>query len=242
MSNPNIPTPHITAKEGDFARTVLMPGDPLRSKFIAETYLENPVLVNDTRGVQGYTGLYHGKRVSVMASGMGIPSIGIYSYELFNFYGVENIIRVGSAGAMRADLELGSVVAGQGACTNSSFADQYELGVHYAPIADFDLLMAAVESARELGVKMPVGNLYSSDTFYDAAGRNARMQKMGVMAVEMEAAALYCTAAYLGKRALAICSISDNLVLGTELTADERQTTFTNMMKIGLEAAVKMTK
>ena len=240
MANPHIPTPHITAKEGDFARTVLMPGDPLRSKFIAETYLENPVLVNDTRGVQGYTGLYHGKRVSVMASGMGTPSIGIYSYELFNFYGVENIIRVGSAGAMRADLELGSVVAGQGACTNSSFADQYELGVHYAPIADFDLLMAAVESARELGVKMPVGNLYSSDTFYDAAGRNARMQKMGVMAVEMEAAALYCTAAYLGKRALAICSISDNLVLGTELTADERQTTFTNMMKIGLEAAVKM--
>ena len=142
--------------------------------------------------------------------------------------------------ALALGVELGSVVAGQGACTNSSFADQYELGVHYAPIADFDLLMAAVESARELGVKMPVGNLYSSDTFYDAAGRNARMQKMGVMAVEMEAAALYCTAAYLGKRALAICSISDNLVLGTELTADERQTTFTNMMKIGLEAAVKM--
>ena len=141
---------------------------------------------------------------------------------------------------MRADLELGSVVAGQGACTNSSFADQYELGGAYAPICDFDLLMAAVESAKELGVKMPVGNLYSSDTFYDAAGRNARMQKMGVMAVEMESAGLYCTAAYTGKRALAICSISDNLVNGTELSADERQTTFTNMMKIGLEIAVKM--
>ena len=237
-----MPTLHNSAEKGDFARTVLMPGDPLRAKFIAETYLENRSLVNDVRGIQGYTGEYGGKRVSVMASGMGMPSIGIYSYELFNLYGVENIIRVGSAGAMREDLELGSVVAGQGACTNSSFADQYELGVHYAPIADFDLLMAAVESARELGVKMPVGNLYSSDTFYDAAGRNMRFAKMGVMAVEMEAAALYCTAAYLGKRALAICSISDNLVLGTELTPEERQSTFTNMMKIGLEAAVKMAR
>ena len=181
-----------------------------------------------------------GVPVSVMASGMGIPSIGIYSYELYTQYDVENIIRVGSAGAMRADLELGSVVAGQGACTNSSFADQYELGGAYAPICDFDLLMAAVESARELGVEMPVGNLYSSDTFYDAAGRNMRYQKMGVMAVEMEAAGLYATAAYTGKRALAICSISDNLVTGQELSADERQNTFTNMMKIGLEIAVKM--
>ena len=204
-------TPHNSAAPGAFAKTVLMPGDPLRSQFIAETFLENPVLVNNVRGVQGYTGAYKGVPVSVMASGMGMPSIGIYSHELYTQYGVENIIRVGSAGALRADLELGSVVAGQGACTNSSFADQYELGVHYAPIADFDLLMAAVESARELGVKMPVGNLY-------------------------------CTAAYLGKRALAICSISDNLVLGTELTPEERQTTFTNMMKIGLEAAVKMAR
>ena len=169
-----MPTPHNNAAPGAFAKTVLMPGDPLRSKFIAETFLENPVLVNNVRGVQGYTGTYKGVPVSVMASGMGMPSIGIYAHELYTQYGVENIIRVGSAGAMRADLELGSVVAGQGACTNSSFADQYELGVHYAPIADFDLLMAAVESARELGVKMPVGNLYSSDTFYDAAGRNAR--------------------------------------------------------------------
>ena len=233
-------TPHISAEKGDFAKTVLMPGDPLRAKFIADTFLEDVRQVTGVRGMLGFTGTYEGRPISVMGSGMGMPSIGIYAHELYTQYGVENIIRVGSAGAMRADLELGSVVAGQGACTNSSFADQYELGVHYAPIADFDLLMAAVESARELGVKMPVGNLYSSDTFYDAAGRNARMQKMGVMAVEMEAAALYCTAAYLGKRALAICSISDNLVLGTELTADERQTTFTNMMKIGLEVAVKM--
>ena len=153
---------------------------------------------------------------------------------------MDNIIRVGSAGAMRADLKLGSVVAGQGACTNSDFASQYELGGAYAPICDFELLMAAVESAKELGVRMPVGNLYSSDTFYDAAGRNMRYAKMGVMAVEMEAAGLYCTAAYTGKRALAICSISDNLITGEELSADDRQTTFTNMMKIGLEIAVKM--
>ena len=233
-------TPHNNAQKGDFAKTVLMPGDPLRAKFIAETFLTAPKLVNNVRGVQGYTGTYTGTPVSVMASGMGIPSIGIYSYELFTQYGVENIIRVGSAGAMRADMPLGSVMAGMGACTNSAFLEQYELGGNYAPICDFDLLMAAVESARELGVEMPVGNLYSSDTFYDAAGRNMRYQKMGVMAVEMEAAGLYATAAYTGKRALAICSISDNLVTGQELSADERQNTFTNMMKIGLEIAVKM--
>ncbi len=233
-------TPHNNAQKGDFAKTVLMPGDPLRAKFIAETFLTAPKLVNNVRGVQGYTGTYKGTPVSVMASGMGIPSIGIYSYELFTQYGVENIIRVGSAGAMRADMPLGSVMAGMGACTNSAFLEQYELGGNYAPICDFDLLMAAVESARELGVEMPVGNLYSSDTFYDAAGRNMRYQKMGVMAVEMEAAGLYATAAYTGKRALAICSISDNLVTGQELSADERQNTFTNMMKIGLEIAVKM--
>ena len=189
-------TPHNEANKGDFAKTVLMPGDPLRSKFIAENFLTELKLVNNIRGVQGYTGLYKGIPVSVMASGMGMPSIGIYSYELYTQYDVENIIRVGSAGALRADLELGSVVAGQGACTNSAYLEQYELGGTFAPIADFDLLMAAVESAKELGVKMPVGNLYSSDTFYDAAGRNMRFQKMGVMAVEMEAAALYCNAAY----------------------------------------------
>lgn len=235
-----MPTAHNNAPKGAFAKTVLMPGDPLRAKFIAETFLENPVLVNNVRGIQGYTGTYKGVPVSVMASGMGIPTIGIYSYELFTEYDVDNIIRVGSAGALRADLELGSVVAGMGACTNSSYPEQYELGGTFAPIADFDLLMAAVESAKELGVKMPVGNLYSSDAFYDAAQRNMRWTKMGVMAVEMEAAGLYCNAAYTGKRALAICSISDNLITGEELSPEDRQTTFTNMMKIGLEIAVKM--
>ena len=235
-----MPTPHNAAAKGDIAKTILMPGDPLRAKFIAETFFTDPKLFNNIRGVQGYTGTYKGVPVSVMASGMGMPSMGLYAYELYTQYDVDNILRVGSAGAMRADLALGSVVAGQGACTNSSFADQYELGGTFAPIGDFDLLMAAVESARELGVKMPVGNLYSSDTFYDAAGRNLRYAKMGVMAVEMEAAGLYCTAAYTGKRALAICSISDNLITGEELPPEDRQTTFTNMMKIGLEVAVKM--
>ena len=235
-------TPHNEASKGDFAKTVLMPGDPLRSKFIAENFLTELKLVNNVRGVQGYTGLYKGTPVSVMASGMGMPSIGIYSYELYTQYDVENIIRVGSAGALRADLELGSVVAGQGACTNSNYINQYELGGSFAPIADFDLLMAAVESAKELGVKMPVGNLYSSDTFYDAAGRNMRYQKMGVMAVEMEAAALYCNAAEAGKRALAICTISDSLITGEELPAADRQTTFTQMMEIALGVAVEMEK
>ena len=235
-----MPTPHNAAAKGDIAKTILMPGDPLRAKFIAETFFTDPKLFNNIRGVQGYTGTYKGVPVSVMASGMGMPSMGLYAYELYTQYDVDNIIRVGSAGAMRADLALGSVVAGQGACTNSDFASQYELGGTFAPICDFDLLMAAVESARELGVKMPVGNLYSSDTFYDAAGRNLRYAKMGVMAVEMEAAGLYCTAAYTGKRALAICSISDNLITGEELPPEDRQTTFTNMMKIGLEVAVKM--
>ena len=233
-------TPHNNAQKGDFAKTVLMPGDPLRAKFIAETFLTEPRLVNNVRGVQGYTGTYKGVPVSVMASGMGIPSIGIYSYELFTQYDVDNIIRVGSAGAMQEGLELGSVVAGMGACTDSNFTEQYELGGRFAPICNFDLLMAAVESARELGVKMPVGNLYSSDVFYDAAGRAMRYQKMGILAVEMEAAGLYATAAYTGKRALAICSISDNIVTGEELSADARQTNFSNMMKIGLEIAVKM--
>ncbi|MDY4397226.1 MAG: purine-nucleoside phosphorylase [Oscillospiraceae bacterium] len=240
MANPNIPTPHITAKEGDFARTVLMPGDPLRARFIAETYFENPVLVNNTRGVQGYTGTYKGKRVSVMASGMGMPSIGIYSYELFTQYDVDNIIRVGSAGAIQKELTLGDVVAGMGACTNSNYAAQYGLGGTFAPIADFALLSAAVQSAKELGVNMPVGNLYSSDTFYDASASSLKWAEMGVLAIEMEAAALYCNAAYTKKRGLSICSISDNIVTGEELSPEQRQTSFTAMMKIALETAVKM--
>lgn len=234
-----LPTPHIAATEKDaFAKTVLMPGDPLRAKYIAEHFLDDAVLVNNTRGVQGYTGYYKGKRVSVMASGMGIPSIGIYSYELFNFYDVETVIRVGSAGAISPDLHLRDVVIGMGACTNSSYAMQYNLLGTYAPIADYQTLKNAVEAAEKLGIKVKVGNLFSSDTFYDDASSLASWQKMGVLAVEMESAALYMNAARSGKKALCICTISDcPLTGGEECTALEREQTFNKMIEIALEAA-----
>ena len=235
----NIPTPHINAKEGDFARTVLMPGDPLRAKFIAETFLTDAVLVNNVRGVQGYTGFYNGKRVSVMASGMGMPSIGIYSHELFNFYGVENIIRVGSAGAISPALKLRDVVAGMSCYTNSNFGKQFGFEGTLAPCCSYDLLTKAAASAKELGVNFVPGPVFSSDTFYEACTptASARLGKLGVLAVEMEAYALYLNAAASGKNALALLTISDSLVTGEALPAEERQTTFTDMMKIALEIA-----
>lgn len=236
-TNKNTPTPHIAAKPGDFAETVLMPGDPLRSKFIAETFLENPVLVNNTRGVQGYTGTYKGKKVSVMASGMGMPSMGIYSYELFNYYDVKNIIRVGTAGVIRPDLKVRDIVLGQGACTNSNYANQFDLPGSYAPICSYELLKKAVDAAEALGVTPVIGNLYSSDAFYDDSMGLSKWQKMGVLAVEMEAAALYMNAARAGKNALAICTISDNPFTGEVTTAEERQMTFTKMMEIALKIA-----
>lgn len=233
-----VPTPHITAKLGDFAKTVLMPGDPKRAKFIADNFLEDAVLVNDVRGVQGYTGYYKGKRVSVMASGMGMPSIGIYSYELFNFYGVENIIRVGSAGALHKDLHIRDVVLGQAACTNSNYVSQYELPGNYAPIASYKLLRRAAEAAERMGLRYMVGNILSSDTFYDDSMGTGKWAKMGVLAVEMEGAALYMNAARAGKNALCICTISDHIVNDEpETTAEERQTSFTAMMELALEVA-----
>ena len=235
-----MPTPHNSAKKGDFAKTVLMPGDPLRAKFIAETFLDEPKLVNNVRGVQGYTGTYKGVPVSVMTSGMGMPSIGIYSYELFTQYDVESIIRVGSAGALQKDLKLGDVVAGMGACTNSNYAAQYGLGGTFAPIADFRLLSAAVESAKELGVRMDVGNLYSSDTFYDASNPSLKWADMGVLAIEMEAAGLYMNAARAGKRALGLFTISDHIYRAEELTSEQRQNSFVQMITIALDTAVNM--
>jgi len=234
-----LPTPHIAATEKDaFAKTVLMPGDPLRAKYIAENFLENAVLVNNTRGVQGYTGYYNGKRISVMASGMGMPSIGIYSYELYNFYDVDTIIRVGSAGAISPELHLRDVVFGMGACTNSAYADQYRLPGTFAPIADYETLQNAVKAAEKLGIKPYIGNLLSSDTFYDDANSLAEWQKMGVLAIEMECAALYMNAARSGKKALAICTVSDcPLSSGEECTALEREQTFNKMIEIALEAA-----
>ncbi len=233
----NTPTPHNEAKLGDFAKTVLMPGDPLRAQFIAENFLEDARLVNNVRGIHGYTGTYKGKPVSVMASGMGMPSMAIYSYELFNFYDVDNIIRVGTAGVVKADLKVRQVVFGQGACTNSNYQRQYNLPGTYAPICSFELLEKAVKAARDMGIDPIVGNLYSSDIFYDDAGSLKEWQKMGVLATEMEAAALYMNAARAGKNALAICTISDNPFTGEATTAEERQNTFTTMMKIALEIA-----
>ena len=234
----NIPTPHIAAKEGDFAKTVLMPGDPLRAKFIAETFLTDAVLVNNVRGVNGYTGYYNGKRVSVMASGMGIPSMGIYSYELFNFYDIDNIIRIGTAGSIHPDLKIRNVVLAMGACTDSNYGAQYELPGTFAPIASFELLRKAVKVIEEMGnIGYKVGNVVSSDVFYSDRQTTAAWQKMGALAIEMESAALYMNAARAGKNALTICTISDSLVTGEVTTAEERQTSFDDMMKIGLEIA-----
>lgn len=233
----NTPTPHISAKPGDFAETVLMPGDPLRAKVIAETYLKNTVCVNEVRGMLGYTGEYNGRRVSVMGSGMGMPSIGIYSYELFAFYGVENIIRIGSAGGIADGVELYDIVLGVGACTNSHFASQYNLPGTFAPIAAFDLVQKTAEASKKLEIPVKYGNLFSSDTFYDDAQSLAAWQKMGVLAVEMEAAALYLNAARLGKKALAMCTISDLPFKGAATTSEERQNSFHNMMRLGLEIA-----
>ena len=233
----NTPTPHIGCNPGDFAPTVLMPGDPLRAKLVADNYLTNAKLVNNVRGVQGYTGEYKGKKVSVMASGMGMPAIGIYSYELFNFYGVENIIRIGSAGMLSQDLKLRSVVAAMSTYTNSNFGAQFGFDGNLAPCASWKLLRAAVEAAERMGVNMPVGPIYSSDTFYDESKPLGALQKLGVLCVEMEAYALYLNAARAGKNALALLTISDNPFTGEGLDAEQRQNTFTQMMEIALEIA-----
>lgn len=242
-------TPHNSAAPGAFAKTVLMPGDPLRSQFIAETFLENPVLVNNVRGVQGYTGAYKGVPVSVMASGMGMPSIGIYSHELYNAYGVENILRIGSAGAIQPHINLKDIVMAMGASTDSNWANQFHLAGTFAPICSYKMLRAAIESAEELDAPYHVGNILSSDVFYgddenvpEALDPNHNWRKMGIMAIEMESAALYLNAARYGKNALCICTVSDQLVRGEFLSADERQTGFRQMMQVALETAVKLEK
>lgn len=233
-----IPTPHLEAKLGDIAQTVLMPGDPLRAKVVADTFLTDVVQYNNVRGMYGFTGNYNGKRVSIQGSGMGIPSIGIYSYELFNFYGVENIIRIGSAGAICDDLDIGDLAIGMGACTNSNYAAQYGLPGTFAPIASYDLMKKAIDGAEKYGVHYRVGNILSSDTFYDdQEDCLLRWRKMGVLAVEMEAAALYMNAARAGKNALCILTISDCPLTGKATTAEERQNSFTNMMKVALDLA-----
>ena len=226
------PTPHIGAKLGDIAETVIMAGDPLRVKFMADNFLDNPVQFNNVRGMLGFTGFYKGKRVSVMGHGMGMPSIGIYTYELYNFYGVKTIIRVGSAGSIQHDLHVGDLVIAMGACTNSNYACQYELPGSFAPIADFSLVREAVETCERLGYRYKVGNVFSSDVFYHENAHNDKWINMGVLAVEMEIAGLYMNAARSGNRALGICTISDHILTGEETTAEERQTTFTRMMDV----------
>ena len=246
--NKPYPTPHISAVPEDFAKTVLMPGDPLRAKFIAENYLENPKLVNNVRGVNGYTGFFEGVPVSVMASGMGMPSIGIYNYELFNFFDVDNIIRVGSAGGMTEKIRVNDVVAAMGACTDSAYARSFGIPGTFAPIADYNLLSTCVETGKEMNIDIKVGNILSSDVFYkdepysEGAGltNRERWAKMGVLAEEMEAAALYMNAARAGKKALCICTVSDNLVTGESLSSAERQTSFDTMITLALKTAARL--
>lgn len=233
------PTAHIKATPEQIAKTVLMPGDPKRSELVAKKFLKDAVMFNDVRGVKGYTGTWKGVPVSVMASGMGMPSIGIYSYELYHGFGVENIIRIGSAGSMREDVKVRDIVLGMGACTDSAYGNQFGLDGSFAPICDYELLARSVEIGKEKGFCTHVGNILSSDVFYDDnPDRNLLWRKMGVLAVEMEAAALYMNAARAGKRALAICTVSNSLVTGEELSADERETTFGEMIELALDVAI----
>lgn len=236
-----VPTPHIEAKLGEIADTVLMPGDPLRAKFIAENFLEDVKQYNSTRGMLGYTGTYKGKKVSVQGSGMGIASIGIYSYELYKFYDVKNIIRVGTAGAINEDLKIKDIVIAMGACTDSNFAKQYNLNGTFSPIASYDILEKAVANTKLKGINYKVGNILSSDVFYgDDPDSMRKWQKMGVLAVEMESAGLFMNAARLGKNALCIVTISDCIFTGESTSAEERQISFTNMMEIALDTAISL--
>lgn len=238
MGKSNTPTPHNEAKYGEIAKTVLMPGDPLRAKYIAETWLENPVCFNQVRNMLGYTGTYKGKEVSVMGSGMGIPSIALYSYELFHFYGVENIIRIGSAGALQDDMKVKDLVIAMGASTDSSYAGQLGVPGNFAPIADFGLLEKAVNAARAKNISVKVGNILSADAFYNfSSERIKKWADAGILAVEMEAAALYVNAVQAKKKALCLLSISDHVFTGEELTAEERRLEFKNMIEVALELA-----
>lgn len=232
-----MPTPHNSANTGDFAKTVLMPGDPLRAKYIAENFIDNAKLINEVRGMYAYTGEYKGKPVSIMASGMGMPSMGIYSYELFKFYNVENIIRIGTAGAVSEKLHLRDIVLVLASCTNSSYADQFGLPCSPVAAASYELLKKADIAAESLGKNIYAGTVLCTDTFYDESNTLADWRKMGVLATEMESAALYYNAARHGKNALCICTISDCPLTGEECTPKERQSTFDDMVKIALETS-----
>ena len=236
-------TPHNAANPGDIAETILLPGDPLRAKVIAERFLENPVQFNTVRNMFGYTGTYKGKRISVMGTGMGCPSIGIYTYELIHMYGVKNLIRIGSCGAMQEDLKLGDIVMAMGASTDSNYASQYQLPGTFAAIASYELLHKAQQVAEECGYRYTVGNVVSSDVFYgdpDVPPTWKSWKKMGVLAAEMESFALYCNASRAGVRALGIFTVSDSIVNGEEMSAQARQDSFTNMMTVALETGISL--
>ena len=235
MAKENCPTPHIGAQYGEIAKTMIMAGDPLRAKLMAERFLTNPVQINNVRGMLGFTGEYKGKRVTVMGHGMGIPSIGIYTYELFNFYDVDTIIRVGSCGARQMNVHLGDLVIAQGSCTDSNWAEQYQLNGTFAPIADFELCRKAVDACIRRGYTYHVGTVFSADSFYCEDPRKGNWTKMGVLADEMEAPALYMNAARAGKKALVICTVSDHILTGEATTAEQRQNSFTNMMDVAFD-------
>lgn len=235
-----MPTPHNAAQPGDIAETVLLPGDPLRAKVIAETYLTEPVLFNSVRNMLGYTGTYKGERISVMGTGMGCASIGIYSHELIHHYGAKTLIRIGSCGAIAEEIRLGEIIMAQGACTDSNYAHQYQLPGTMSAIADYRLLKTAQETAARLGFPCRVGSILSSDNFYTETPEWQQWAKMGVLAIEMESFALYCNAARAGVRALGIFTVSDSVVNGEEMDAEQRQNGFTNMMQVALETALQV--
>lgn len=239
MSEQKVPTPHIGAKQGEIAETILLPGDPLRAKYIAEHFLTDVKQFNTTRNMFGYTGTYNGKRVSVMGTGMGCPSMGIYSYELIHFYGCKNLIRIGTAGALQEEVKIRDMVFGMGACTTSNYVKQFHIPGDYSCICSYELLERAVQAAKDRGIHYHVGNILSSDMFYtpQLPDVGTSWDKMGILAVEMEAAALYSNAAAAGVRALCILTISDSIVTGEATTAEERQTSFTKMMEVALDLA-----
>ena len=230
---------HIAAKPGEIAETILLPGDPLRAKYIAETFLENPVCYNEVRGMLGYTGTYKGKRISVQGTGMGVPSISIYVNELISSYDVKTLIRVGTCGAIQKDVKVRDVILGMTASTDSKMNQLTFNGIDYAPCADFELLKNAYEAGVEKGLKMKVGNIFTADQFYNDNADHEKWAKYQILAIEMESSALYTLAAKFGRRALSVLTVSDHILTGEETTAEERQTTFNDMIEVALEAALK---
>ena len=230
---------HISAKQGEIAETVLLPGDPLRAKYIADNFLEDVTCYNEVRNMFGYTGTYKGKRISVQGSGMGVPSISIYATELMQEYGVQQLIRVGTCGAIQKDVKVRDVILAQTASTDSKMNEIIFNGLDYAPTADFDLLLKAYNAGLEAGLTLKVGNIFTADMFYSEENQNEKLARYGVLAVEMESAALYTLAAKFGRKALSVLTVSDHIITGEATTSEERQSTFNEMIVVALEAAIQ---